>query len=99
MVIEQRTLSNIRFGDDVGIWEGSIVFEVLYLMFKVKAIVGFVVGFLVVVAIFIEVSSGRYRLGMGGRSRGLMNPLKDRFSYAWVRVIPRSENSQQAFFG
>ena len=59
MVIEQRTLSNIRFGDDVGIWEGSSVFEVLYLMFKVKAIVGFMVGFLVVVAIFIEVSSGR----------------------------------------
>ena len=99
MVIEQRTLSNIRFGDDVGIWEGSIVFEVLYLMFKVKAIVGFVVGFLVVVAIFIEVSSRRYRLGMGGRFRGLMNPLKDRFSYAWVRVIPRLKNSRQAFFG
>ena len=99
MVIEQRNFSNIRFGDDVGIWEGSIVYEVLYLMFKVKAIVGFVAGFFVIVAIFIEVSSGRYRLGMGGRSRGLMNPLKDRFSYAWVRVIPRLENSRQAFFG
>ena len=32
-------------------------------------------------------------------SKDLMNPLEDRFSYAWVRVIPRSENSQQAFFG
>ena len=34
------------------------------------------------------------RLGMGVGSNGLMNPLEDRFSYAWVRVIPRSENSQ-----
>ena len=24
MVIEQRNFSNIRFGDDVGIWEGSM---------------------------------------------------------------------------
>ena len=38
-------------------------------------------------------------LGMGVGSKGLMNPLEDRFSYTWVRVIPRSENSQQAFFG
>ena len=30
------------------------------------------------------------RLGMGVGSKGLMNPLQDRFSYAWVRVIPRS---------
>ena len=26
-------------------------------------------------------------LGMGVGSKGLMNPLEDRFSYAWVRVI------------
>ena len=31
-------------------------------------------------------------------SRGLMNHLEDKFSYAWVRVIPRSENSRRAFF-
>ena len=30
-------------------------------------------------------------LGMGVGSKGLMNPLEDRFSYAWVRVIPRSD--------
>ena len=38
-------------------------------------------------------------LGMGVGSKGLMNPLENRFSYAWVRVIPRSENSRRAFFG
>ena len=37
-------------------------------------------------------------LVMGVGSKGLMNPSEDRFSYAWVRVIPRSENSWQAFF-
>ena len=42
---------------------------------------------------------GGIGLGMSVRSKGLLNPLEDRFSYAWVRVIPRSENSQQALFG
>ena len=42
---------------------------------------------------------GGTRLGMGVGFKGLMNPLEDRFSYAWVRVIPRPENSQRAFFG
>ena len=42
---------------------------------------------------------GDMGLGMGVRYKGLLNPLEDRFSYAWVRVIPRSENSQQALFG
>ena len=54
MVIEQRVLSNIGFGDNVGIWEGSIVYEVLYLVFEAEAIVGFVAGFIVLVTIFIE---------------------------------------------
>ena len=65
MVIGQRVLSNIRFGDDVGIWEGSIVYEVLYLVFEAKAIVNFVAKFLVVVAIFIEVPKGRYGIRHG----------------------------------
>ena len=55
--------------------------------------------FLAVVAIFIEVPSGRYGIRHGVGSKGLMNPLEDRFSYAWVRVIPRSKNSRQALFG
>ena len=42
---------------------------------------------------------GGMGLGMGARSKGLMNPLKDKFSYAWVRVILRLENSWRAFFG
>ena len=37
---------------------------------------------------------GGMGLGMDVGSKGLMKPLEDRFSYAWVRVIPRSENSQ-----
>ena len=37
-------------------------------------------------------------LGIGVGSRGLINPLEARFSYAWARVIPRSENSRRAFF-
>ena len=41
---------------------------------------------------------GGTRLGMGAGSKGLMNPLEVKFSYAWVWVIPRSENSQRAFF-
>ena len=37
-------------------------------------------------------------LGIGVGFRGLMNPLEDKFSYTWEKVIPWSENSQQAFF-
>ena len=60
MVIRQRIFSNIGFGDDVGIWEGSIVYEVLYPVFEAEAIIGFVAKFFVIVAIFIEVPRGRY---------------------------------------
>ena len=42
---------------------------------------------------------GGMGLSMGVGFKGLMNPLEDRFSYARVRVIPRSENSWRAFFG
>ena len=59
MVIEQRVLSNVGFSDNVRIWESSIVYEVLYFMFEAEAIVDFMDRFLVVVAIFIEVPSGR----------------------------------------
>ena len=41
---------------------------------------------------------GGTRLGMGVGSKGLMNPLEVKFSYAWARVIPRLENSPRAFF-
>ena len=67
-------------------------------MFKVETIVGFMAKYLVEVAILIEISSRRYRLGIGVGSRGLMNPLEARFSYAWARVIHRSKNSWRAFF-
>ena len=36
MIIRQRVLPNARLGDDIGIWEGSIVYEVLYFMFEVE---------------------------------------------------------------
>ena len=59
MVIGQMFLFNVGFGDDVGIQEGSIIYEVLYFVFEAEAIVDFMDRFLVVVAIFIEVPSGR----------------------------------------
>ena len=65
MVIGQRVLCNVGFGDDVGIWKGSIVCKVLYLMFEAKAIVDLMARLLVVVVIFIEVPSGRYGIRHG----------------------------------
>ena len=82
MVIRQMVLSYVGFGDDVGIWEGSIVYEVLYHVFDVEAIVSFVAKFLVVMTIFIEIPNGRYGIRHTCGSKGLMNPLEDRFSYA-----------------
>ena len=60
MVIRKRILPNVRFGNDVGIWEGSIVYKILYLMFEAEAIISFMVWFLVEVTILIEVPSKRY---------------------------------------
>ena len=63
MVIGQGVLPNSRLGDDVGIWQGFIVYEVLYFMLEAEAIVSFMARFLMEVAIFIEVPSVRYRIG------------------------------------
>ena len=60
MIIRQKVLPNARLGDDVGIWESSIIYEVLYLVFEVKAIVNFMARFLMKVTILIEVPSKRY---------------------------------------
>ena len=38
MIIKQRVLPNAKLGDGVRIWESSIVYEVLYLVFKADAI-------------------------------------------------------------
>ena len=62
MVIGLRVFSNVGFGDDVGIWEGSIKNETLYLMFEAKAIVGCMARFLVEVAIFTEIPRERYEI-------------------------------------
>ena len=35
---------------------------------------------------------------MGVGSKGLMNHLEEKFSYAWAKVVPRLENSRRAFF-
>ena len=64
-ILRQKVLPNTKLSDDVGIWEGSIVYEFLYLMLEVKAIVGLMAGFLVEVVIFIEVPSGRYKVRHG----------------------------------
>ena len=81
-IVRQKVLPNTKLSDDVGIWEGSIVYEFLYLMLEAKAIVGLMAGFLVEVVIFIEVPSRRYEVRPGVGSKGLMNPLEDNFSYA-----------------
>ena len=39
-IVRQKVLPNTKLSDDVGIWEGSIVYEFLYLMLEAKAIVG-----------------------------------------------------------
>ena len=62
MKIKQRVLPNVRLGDNVLIWKGSIVYRVLSLMLEVETIVGFMARFLMEVAIFIEVPSRRYRI-------------------------------------
>ena len=45
MKIRQGVLPNSKLGDDIGIWEGSIIYEVMYLVFEAEAIVGFVAKF------------------------------------------------------
>ena len=60
MIIGQRVLPNARLSDDVGIWESSIVYEVLYLLFEAEAIVSFMTSFLMEVTILIKVPSRRY---------------------------------------
>ena len=62
MIIRQRVLPNARLGDDIGIWEGSIIYEVLYLLFKVEVIVDFMARFLMEVTILIEVPSRIYEV-------------------------------------
>ena len=60
MIIGQRVLPNARLSDDVWIWESSIVYEVLYLLFEAEAIVSFMTRFLMEVTILIKVPSRRY---------------------------------------
>ena len=59
MIIRQKVFPNARLGDDIGIQDGSIIYEVLYFMFEVEAIVSFMAGFLVVITILIELPSRR----------------------------------------
>lgn len=75
-------LPNIRLSDDVWIWEGSIIYQVLYLMLKEEAIVTLMDRFLMEVTIFIQVPSKGTRLGIGVRSKGLRNPLKVKILYS-----------------
>ena len=62
MIIRQRVFPNAKLGDDIGIWEGSIVYKVLYLVFEVEAIVGFMAKFFMEVTILIKVPSKRYEV-------------------------------------
>ena len=60
MIIRQKVLPNARLDDDVGIWKSFIVYEVWYLVFEAKAIIGFMAGFFMKLTILIEVPSRRY---------------------------------------
>ena len=62
MIVKQRVLPNARLGDDIGIWEGSVVYVVLYFMFKAKAIIDFMAGILVEVTRLIVVPCRRYEI-------------------------------------
>ena len=62
-MIRQGVLPHVRLGNDVGIWESSIVYEVLYFTFEVETIVGFMARFFMEVAILIVVRSRRYKIG------------------------------------
>lgn len=55
MIIKQRVLSNVGLSDEVWVWESSIVYQVLYLMLKEKAIFGLMAKFLMEMTIFIMV--------------------------------------------
>ena len=63
VIIRQGVLLNVRLGNNVGIRESSIVYEVLYFMFEAETIVGFMARFFMEVAIFIKVPSKRYKIG------------------------------------
>ena len=62
MIIKQRVLPDVGHGDDIGIWEGSSVYEVLYFVFEVEAIISLMAKFLVKVTIFIKVPSKRHMI-------------------------------------
>ena len=46
MIIGWGFLPNVKLGDDIWIWESSIIYQVLYLMLKAKAIVGLMAKFI-----------------------------------------------------
>ena len=62
MIIRQKVLPIVGLGDDVWIWEGSIVYKVLFFMPEAEAIVSLMARFLMEVAIFIEVPSRWHKI-------------------------------------
>ena len=94
MIIRQRVFPNVGHGDGVWIWESSIVYEVLYLIFVVEAIVDFTAKFLWKWQYSLRFQVGGIGLGIGVGSKGLMNPLEVKFSYAWAKVIPKYDGTQ-----
>ena len=95
MVIEKKGFFflNIGFGDDVGIWRVPLSMRSCISCLRQKQLSVLWSDFLWQWQYSLKFQVGGMGLGMGVRSKGLMNPLEDRFSYAWVKVIPRSENS------
>ena len=71
MVIGQRVLSNVGFGNDVGIWEGSIVYEVLYPVLEAKQLLVLWPDFWWEWQYSLRFQEGGIGLGMGVGSKGL----------------------------
>ena len=64
MIIRQRVLPNDKFGKNVGIWKGYVVYEILCFMFKAEANVGFITGLLVAVTVLSRRHRIRHRCGV-----------------------------------
>ena len=97
MIIMQRILPNAMLGDDFGVWESSIIYEVLYFILEAKKIIGFMARLLMEMAIFIELPHRRHRIRHRCGSKDLMNPLEVG-SYMLAQGSFLSQKIQRTFF-
>ena len=97
MEIGQGVLPNARLSDDVGFGRVSLSIRSCISCLRWKQLLVLWPDFWWKWQYSLRFQVGGPQLGIGVGSRGLLNHLKAKFSYAWVRVIPRLENSRLAF--